>query len=182
MATKTVCRGIASFPDADIHLSKIRSNTTIDEKTGCWEWTGRVNQRGYAEVMIQKRHLYVHRVSFVIHHRPLQNGELVLHKCDNTRCCNPAHLYAGSYADNAKDAMARGRNTRGELQAASRLTDDLVLAMRRLAATGMTLCEIARRYNETRHTVWKVVRGKRWAHLPGAVPAALTPAAGADHD
>jgi DNA invertase Pin-like site-specific DNA recombinase len=37
------------------------------------------------------------------------HGTVVMHRCDNPACCNPAHLTLGSQRDNARDAAAKGR-------------------------------------------------------------------------
>jgi len=50
-----------------------------------------------------------HRVSWEIHNGPIPEGMSVLHKCDNTICTNPEHLYLGTQTQNMQDAWDRGR-------------------------------------------------------------------------
>ena len=80
------------------------------ETTACWEWTGARNRGGYG---IKGRRL-AHRLAWSeANGRPVPDGMLVLHSCDNPPCVNPAHLRIGTVADNAADRVARNRSWRG---------------------------------------------------------------------
>lgn len=58
-----------------------------------------------------------HRVSYFLTHGHLPPAPLVIrHTCDNPPCCNPAHLVPGTYQDNARDCVERGRHpTKGKI-------------------------------------------------------------------
>lgn len=83
----------------------------------CWEWqraVNPVNRYGYFRVakgVMVSAHRYAYKAT---HDVTLEPKQLVLHKCDNRRCCNPAHLYVGDHKQNAKDMMDRGRHRHGE--------------------------------------------------------------------
>lgn len=79
--------------------------------TGCLEWTGTTNKRGYGRICCEMpgepRMMYAHRLAFY-----LANGylpKLIRHTCDNPPCCNPEHLLPGTQLDNMRDAVERGR-------------------------------------------------------------------------
>lgn len=40
---------------------------------------------------------------------PIPNKAFVCHSCDNPKCCNPDHLWAGTPRDNMKDCTNKGR-------------------------------------------------------------------------
>lgn len=71
----------------------------------CWPWTGKVRPGGYGQVRIRFFHIdiqYSHHAAFFFS-RGKRAKNWVLHKCGNHICCNPAHLYDGTPAQNAAD-------------------------------------------------------------------------------
>lgn len=100
------------------------------EKRGpeeCWNWSGKPSASGYGRIggelngerIAEKcRTQLAHRVSWLIHNGPIPtdgpapHGWVVMHKCDNRLCVNPAHLELGSQADNVKDMDAKKRANR----------------------------------------------------------------------
>lgn len=79
---------------------------------GCWEWTGVISKWGYGFFGVNYRTLRAHRISWKLH-TGKDPADLVLHKCDNRKCVNPDHLFEGSYLDNRRDAVSKGRHSHG---------------------------------------------------------------------
>ena len=77
--------------------------------SGCWEWTGPRNEHGYGLISQSGRRIRAHRAAYEQTHGPIPSGALICHTCDNPPCCNPEHLWAGSMADNMRDAAAKMR-------------------------------------------------------------------------
>jgi hypothetical protein len=55
-----------------------------------------------------------HRVAYTLKYGAISPGLIVCHSCDVPTCCNPAHLFSGTYADNNADASAKGRLACGD--------------------------------------------------------------------
>lgn len=82
----------------------------IRSDSECWPWKKSRMKSGYGKVKRSGKHLLSHRIAFELSNgRPPKKGLCVLHHCDNPPCCNPKHLYEGTYQDNMQDALKRNR-------------------------------------------------------------------------
>jgi hypothetical protein len=82
--------------------------------SGCLEWTGGTDGRGYGQIRVEGRLLKTHRFAWEIAHGPIPEGLNVLHRCDNPPCCDAEKcLFLGTQPDNIADMVAKGRQRSG---------------------------------------------------------------------
>ena len=90
----------------------IQSRITIDNETGCWNWSKHRDSKGYGKLTLNYKILYAHRVSYSRYIGEIPKGMHVCHKCDNPPCVNPDHLFLGTCSDNIQDMYNKGRHSR----------------------------------------------------------------------
>ena len=135
----------------------------------CWEYRGFLVS-GYGQIKRDGRTEYTHRVAFELHHglhlgRARETGILVLHRCDNRCCVNPAHLFLGDDKANHADMRRKGRQVlgdqKGESNPQSKLTDEAVAEIR----ASRSVSAVAAKYGITKDWARTVKRGDAWKHL-----------------
>lgn len=92
----------------------------VDRSAGpeaCWSWLGRHLKAGYGRLVLLGKHEGAHRIAYSLIHGPIQDELFICHRCDNPPCCNPAHLFEGTHADNMADRRQKGRYGRAALRA-----------------------------------------------------------------
>lgn len=83
-------------------------------KYNCWIWKGRKDKDGYGILYI-KKNVKAHRYSWELKNGRIPEGFILCHKCDNTSCVNPDHLYIGTHLDNARDRINKENKNYYEL-------------------------------------------------------------------
>lgn len=161
-----------------------KNGAVIREELGCcWEWTAGIWARGYGAFYFRGGQIKSHRLVYLalIGSIPVETP-FVLHKCDNRKCCNPDHLFLGTYATNMKDMGEKGRKVvqkgddhyfrkhpekilKGTQLPQAKLNEDLVFAIRFRASIGEKQNVIAKRYGISKASVSLIVSRKTWAHV-----------------
>lgn len=143
----------------------------------CWPWLGSIRGKGYGSMALSdstiprsRRFRYAHRIAYHLAFGPPRS--FVCHHCDNPPCCNPAHLFDGTVADNSRDAAAKGRlralftptRTQGAHNVKAKLTIEQVYEIRRRGTENWQ--GLASEFGITSANVGMIVRRQTWRHLP----------------
>lgn len=136
----------------------------FNDPGGCWPFTGEHDRDGYGRLLVRGQRIRAHRFAWHLTHGD-PGDLLVLHRCDNPPCCNPAHLFTGDHALNQADAAVKGRARQGEANGRAKLTEGDVRAIRTRLDAGETTREIAAAFGVSSHLVSLVGRRKVWAHV-----------------
>lgn len=126
----------------------------------CWRWSKFRNRDGYGWCRYNKEYWRAHKLAYAAFVEEIPDGMQVLHRCDVPACCNPAHLYLGTHADNMRDKAKRDRVK------SKKLTDDQVREIRALYRTGKyTQYEIAQLYEVNRRAIGRICDFTRRPHV-----------------
>lgn len=130
--------------------------------SGCWEWQGYRRETGYGQIGVGRVVVPTHRIAWEFSNQAeLPDGLIVRHTCDNPPCCNPAHLLAGTHADNSNDKVARQRQAKGLALPQTKLTDAEVENLRAYWAQGLlSQRELGFLFGISQGHVSEIVNGK----------------------
>ncbi len=130
----------------------------------CWAWIKSRNNTGYGQFSIgswNRRVCSTHRMAFFLT-RGYWPTWLVCHTCDWRRCCNPSHLYEGTYKMNSEDMVRKSRSAR----TGAKITEDQVIEIRTLVDSGkMFHRDIAAQYGLCRGTITRIANRRIWKNI-----------------
>jgi hypothetical protein len=166
----------------------------VDKSGECWFHPATPSQP-YAQIVIGSVTYGAHRIAYEVTYGPIPDGHFVCHDCpggDNSRCVNPAHLWAGTSAENTADRHAKGRDARGaqitanrnlpcgdlhhsrlhperlvrgERQHRAKFTEEQIREIRRRSENGAGQTDLAREYGVSQHAIYAIVHRITWKHV-----------------
>lgn len=156
------------------------SKVNILGEDDCWEWNAAIDTSGYGAFKYNRKKYDSNRMTWFIVY-----GEFpelwVLHKCDNRLCCNPNHLFLGTYQDNIDDMVKKGRTAtgirsgshthperraRGEKHGRSKLKEKDVLEIRSKYAEGKyTFRDLEKIFGIHNSHIGKIIKLEKWNHI-----------------
>jgi hypothetical protein len=99
--------------------AKFWRNINRTEPNECWEWQKGLNNYGYGLIYIKGITTLAHRFAWELingtipENKKEYHGNIIMHTCDNRKCCNPNHLKLGVQADNVTDMDGKKRRVSG---------------------------------------------------------------------
>lgn len=147
----------------------------VDKSGGpdaCWPWLASTNN-GYGQARLpghgRYRLIHASRAAYILSFGAISDDLCVCHRCDNRICCNPAHLFLGTLADNNADMRQKGHSSGGSLPGirnpTHKLSDEAILDIRARYAAGEYQINIAAAYGVHQTLISAIVRRVRWKHV-----------------
>lgn len=137
--------------------------------SGCWEWMGSRwgycgnIPKAYGVISVEGKNYSAHRwIYSYVNNKQLDKDTYICHRCDNTLCVNPNHLFEGNVQDNIDDRNIKNRQAKGEKHGGAKLTEQDVIEIRSNKIDSKVMAE---KYNVHRDTIYKIRSGDSWKHL-----------------
>lgn len=149
----------------------------------CWNWTAShlmgEGKQPYGKISFNKIFYFAHRISYLMHYKEDPREMCVLHKCDNPRCVNPAHLFLGTNDDNVQDKKSKGRHrgfkmkpksyegtARGVNHGMSKLNNQNVIQIKEeYCKGGITYQQLGSKYGVSKKTILNIINNRTWKHV-----------------
>jgi hypothetical protein len=133
-----------------------------EPNTGCWLWSGRLNNDGYGSGFRMKTfRTTAHRASFLIFKHEIPEGICVCHKCDTPACVNPDHLFLGTRKENMQDSIKKRRFVFNMITSKGRLSKEEAKQLCSMYSTGnFTQAEVSKEFGISQTAAWRYINNK----------------------
>jgi len=109
--------------------------------------------------------IYVHRAVCELFNGTPFNGAVCRHLDGNKRNNVLSNLCWGTVQENADDKQRHGTSGKGSSHPGAKLTEAIVIEIRRMVHSGLSQADVARQLGVTKYCISDIIRGKRWTHV-----------------
>lgn len=135
----------------------------VAETDDCILWPFSLKPNGYADVKIDGRMRYAHRiVCREAHGAPNDESLEAAHSCGKRNCINKRHLRWATHKENHQDRITHGTSNRGRTNGNAKLDERAVRIIRKAAGLGCGHQSLAEQFSISRRAVSSVVAGETW--------------------
>lgn len=84
----------SDYPDGmdERTLARFWAKISVNDETGCWEWTASKDTRGYSKLSVDGKTVRAHRLVWELLRSPIPDGLQLDHRCRVRSCVRPEHL------------------------------------------------------------------------------------------
>ena len=127
-----------------------------------------LNNGGYSNTMYKGKLMLSHRATYLKNNPgyTFKPKDVIMHLCDVRNCIEITHLKLGTYKENIRDMVSKGRgiyNNKGSKNPNSTLVEEEILEIRRLYSNGGFLQrQLAKKFGISQQQVSMIVLNKHW--------------------
>lgn len=139
--------------------SRVDTSPGQGPKGECHHWTGSIDVYGYGRLKRDGKYTKATHLALRFAGRPLEDGQMACHTCDNPPCVREGHLIPETQKWNMQDKAAKGRQPSGALHHKAKLTAEQAAAIR---LDQRPIAVIAAEYGITGGNVSAIRTGRTW--------------------
>ncbi len=138
--------------------------TFFVDNNGCWIVNShKTNVKGRPRKKEKGIMQFVHRTMYKKYKGDIPKGICVCRKCDNAYCCNPDHLFLGTYIDSMQNAVNKGKTARGIRHGRCKITEEIAKEIKFwIKQNSCTMGVIASRMGVTYRIVANIKYNHTW--------------------
>ena len=87
---------------------RLGSMIQFGSENECWIWIGNSQHGGYGYISWKSKSVPAHKLIYELLRGPVPPGFVLMHRCENKPCCNPAHLRIGTDEENHLHTTGHG--------------------------------------------------------------------------
>lgn len=144
---------------------KFWAKVVIGDADDCWPWTGFCKSSGHGLTSYKSHPIHASRKAWILLNGPIAADLCVNHRCDNAACCNPAHMYLGTRADNMVDLWSKTPSAERAFGRKRVLNEEQLERLWQLRRKGKKLRECAEIFDVHIATICRYITEVRKAKL-----------------